>query len=428
MKTNTKRIAFISDHASPLAMLGGVDTGGQNVYVAQLARHLAAQGYVIDIFTRLDNAGYNQVVNWLPSVRVVHIKAGPEAEVIKEELLPCMTEFERNMLSFIRREKLQYQLVHANFFMSGLVALGIKRKLGIPVAVTFHALGHIRKLHQGEQDRFPVERLAIEEKIVREADSIIAECPQDRDDLINYYHARPERVTIIPCGFSQAEFYPIEKSIARKLLHLPEKERIILQLGRMVPRKGIDNVIKALAHLRNAGENLKLVIVGGDADDMRHSTNSEYGRLAGIARDMNVSDAVIFAGRKSRGQLKYYYSASDLFITTPWYEPFGITPLEAMACGTPVIGSDVGGIKYSVADGQTGTLVPPNDAAALAEKISAMIADKSKLAELGQNAISHVQQNFTWKKVALQMDELYQRVLRKQHVPVLSKKHEEQAA
>src|SRR5690606_24817230 len=225
-----KRIAFISEHASPLAVLGGVDSGGQNVYVAELAKYLAARGYTIDIFTRWDDSELPQVVNWMPGVRVVHMKAGPVRFVAKEELLGFMPQFTKSMLTYIREENIHYQLIHANFFMSGMVAADLKKRLHIPFVITFHALGHVRRIHQKEQDKFPKERLLIEKTIAAEADQIIAECPQDREDLIRHYDASPEKITIIPCGFSPAEFYPINQKLARTIVGLPLEERIILQL------------------------------------------------------------------------------------------------------------------------------------------------------------------------------------------------------
>jgi len=261
-----KRIAFISEHASPLALLGSVDNGGQNVYVAEVTKQLARAGYFVDIFTRKDCADTAEIVDWQPGIRVIHVNAGPEKFVPKEDLLRHMYEFSANTISFIRREKISYALVHANFFMSGMVASHIKRALHIPYVITFHALGLVRQVHQKEMDRFPPERITIEKNIVREADSIIAECPQDKQDLIQYYQAPEERICIIPCGFSAEEFHPLNKAYARKLLGLRQDEKILLQLGRMVPRKGVDNVIRAMGHLKGAIDNLRLVIVGGETD------------------------------------------------------------------------------------------------------------------------------------------------------------------
>lgn len=412
MKNKKRRIAFISDHASPLASIGTIDTGGQNVYVAQLARYLAMQGYLIDVYTRSDSAEISEIVTWGKGVRVIHIKAGPECSIAKEEMLQFMPEFQDNMIRFIVSNHLHYELIHANFFMSGLVACGIKKELDIPFVITFHALGHIRRIHQAEKDKFPEERIGIEEMIVREANHIIAECPQDKDDLVVHYRANPRKISIVPCGFSSSEFYPIEKPVARDILGLPQDQHILLQLGRMVERKGIDNVIKSMAYLKSSpGKNFKLIIVGGDSEKMESSNCNEYKRLCTIARRLKVADMIEFVGRKDRDKLKFYYNAADLFITTPWYEPFGITPLEAMACGTPVIGANVGGIKFSVKDGVTGGLVPPRQPRKLADKIRHIVNNQSELSRMGLNAIKHVNTWFTWAKVADQVHELYQCVL-----------------
>lgn len=423
-----KRIAFISDHASPLATLGGVDSGGQNVYVAELAKHVAKLGYDIDIFTRWDNLSLPRVISWLPGVRIVHIQAGPLECVPKEELLQYMPEFRDNMMKFIKEESRKYALIHANFFMSAYVAKELKKLLKIPFVVTFHALGHIRRIHQGEQDKFPPERISIEEEAVREADRILAECPQDKEDLIEYYKASPSKITIVPCGFNPQEFYPISKMLCRTILNLKEDERILLQLGRMVPRKGVDNVIRALGKLeKTEGVRHRLLIVGGESNCEDPLLHPEIIRLQNIAREEGVLDAVTFAGPKDRPMLKYYYGASDIFITTPWYEPFGITPLEAMACGTPVIGANVGGIKYSIADGKTGFLVPPNDPAALADKINVMLADTILLHKMKANALKRVNALFTWAKVSEEVEDVYKKIL-EASVQSADKKRKNQAA
>jgi D-inositol-3-phosphate glycosyltransferase len=408
-----KSIAFISDHASPLADLGGVDTGGQNVYVGQLCRFLADHGYQIDLYTRWEDKGQLQVVNWLANVRVIHIKAGPVQIMPKEELLPFMSEFRENMLAFMHREGMNYELIHAHFFMSASVAAEIKQLLGIPFTITFHALGYIRQLHQGSNDRFPAERVAIEKEVALQADQIVAECPQDRDDLIKHYGVPAEKITIIPCGFSEEEFHPVDKSQAREVLALQPDEPVLLQLGRMVPRKGVDNVVKAIGKLRQKGKKVRLLIVGGESDEPDPQKNPELARLHDIAETHNVLDAIHFVGRKGRDLLKYYYSAADIFITTPWYEPFGITPLEAMACGTPVIGANVGGIKYSVVDGETGALVSPENPDELADKVSKLLSDQNELQRLGQNAIRRVHQHFTWKSVADKVNRLYEEILQR---------------
>ena len=404
------RIAIISEHASPIAELGGADGGGQNVYVGEISAQLVQKGYKVDIYTRWENYKLPRVITYRPGVRVIHIEAGPVEVLAKEELLPYMDDFRDEMKRFIREEQVTYSLIHANFFMSGLVAMQLKEALNIPFVITFHALGHVRRIHQKEQDKFPVERLSIEEALVKAADRIIAECPQDKEDLINYYSADPEKICMIPCGFNPDEFFPIDKQLSREALGLDPDAKIILQLGRMVPRKGVDNVIRALA-LMKQGENVKLVIVGGESAVPDPAVSPELKRLKALTIELNVEDRVIFTGRKDREQLKVYYDAADVFVTTPWYEPFGITPLEAMACATPVIGADVGGIKYSVIDGKTGFLVPPKAPELLANRIALLLANENLLNNMGSWALKHVHALFTWEKVAEQMHKLYQTVL-----------------
>jgi D-inositol-3-phosphate glycosyltransferase len=406
----TKRIAMISEHASPLAMLGGTDSGGQNVYVGELAKSLAAIGYEIDIFTRRDNELLPEIAEWISGVRIVNVPAGPVTFVRKEQMLPYMGEFTSYVTAFCRRHA--YDILHANFFMSGLVAAELKRALNIPFVVTFHALGKVRRAHQGDADDFPDDRFEIEERVVAEADRIIGECPQEEEDLIRLYNADPARITIVPGGFDPAEFWPIGKVLARVALGLPLNERVILQLGRMVPRKGVDTAIKGLARLiRNHGVNARLLIVGGDSDEPDEQATPELRRLRRIAGEEGVEDAVHLVGRKGRDALRWYYSAADVFVTTPWYEPFGITPVEAMACGTPVVGSNVGGIKFSVRDGETGYLVPAKDPDRVAERLAHMFANPRLLGALARQAADRARALFTWDGVARSMAAVYESVV-----------------
>lgn len=407
----TKRIALISEHATPLGIFGGVDSGGQNVYVGQVAKHLAAIGYQVDVFTRRDNDNLSEVVEWHYGVRIIHVPAGPATYLPKEELLPYMGEFTTFVLDWCRLSA-SYDLIHANFWMSALVAADLKRVLGIPFVVTFHALGRVRRLYQGTADRFPDERFAIEDRVVREADRIIAECPQDREDLIKLYAADPDRITIIPCGFDPTEFWMIDKIRSRLTLGLPLDGYLILQLGRMVARKGVDNVIRAFAKmLEQQPLDARLLVVGGEADNPDPLLTPEIGRLQTIATELGIAQKVTFVGRKGREILKYYYSAADVFVTTPWYEPFGITPLEAMACGTPVIGSEVGGVKFTVKDGETGYLIPPNEPQSLSDRLLHLY-EKPYLRNLfGRQAIRHTSEHFTWGKVTSAIAALYEEIL-----------------
>jgi glycosyltransferase involved in cell wall biosynthesis len=402
-----RRIALISDHASPLAAAGGVDSGGQNIYVAEVARNLAKSGHSVDVFTRRDDCELPDVVEWAPGARVIHVPAGPPEFVRKESLLPTMVEFSAFVQQFCERHG-GYDLVHANFFMSGLVASDLRRRLGIPFVVTFHALGRVRRQHQGEADEFPAERFEIEQRVMEEADAIVAECPQDLDDLVALYSADERKIVVIPCGFEPAEFWPIDRRFARKTLGFSTDERLLLHLGRLVPRKGADNVIRAVARLgRELAIDVKLLIVGGNSDIPDPRLTPEIGRLRDLAQAEHVTDRVLFTGRRSRELLKLYYSAADAFVTTPWYEPFGITPLEAMACGTPVIGGDVGGIKYSVVDRTTGFLVPPNDPVTLSDRLAELYSKPRLAKKLGRAAVRRANALFTWQSVARSVAALY---------------------
>jgi glycosyltransferase involved in cell wall biosynthesis len=281
--------------------------------------------------------------------------------------------------------------------------------LGIPFVITFHALGKIRRLYQGAADGFPDVRFAVEEMIMRTADRIVAECPQDKEDLMIHYYAQEEKIRMIPCGFDSAEFYPMDKGKCAERLGFDPDERIILQLGRMVPRKGVDNVVRATARfLRKRDQPVRLVIVGGESETACPVATPEIARLRAIAEEERISDRVSFAGRKRREELRYYYNAADLFVSTPWYEPFGITPLEAMACGIPVIGANVGGIKYSVEHDRTGFLVPVNDPEILAERMWEILCNPPLQRSFKARAIQRANQLFTWESVAREVSALYQ--------------------
>ena len=416
----SRKIAIISEHASPIAPLGGPDSGGQNVYVSQVAKHLARRGHHVDIFTRRDDPHIAPVIHLGNNIRVIHVPAGPADFVPKEQLLPHMEEFCRRIVECCRAPAARYDLSHANFFMSGLASLALREAYGTPFCMTFHALGKIRRIHQGNADQFPEERIAIEERLVAEADSLIAECPQDRIDLMAHYQADQDRIDIVPCGFDAEEFRPGAATL-RTELGIGEDEFVVLQLGRLVLRKGIDNVIRGIAELRHRhGIKARLLIVGGDCAVPDSRRTPEIARLAGVASASGISEQVMFIGSRPRNELHRYYNAADVFVSTPWYEPFGITPLEAMACGCPVIGSAVGGIQYSVADKVTGFLVPPNDPRQLADRLALLQRDPSLRAALGQAGLERVRAMFTWRDVAAKLDTVYARIATPARTPTTS--------
>ncbi|VVE84571.1 glycosyltransferase family 4 protein [Pandoraea sputorum] len=412
-----QKIALISEHASPLAAIGGVDAGGQNIYVANVAKQLVSHGYRVDVFTRRDNTSLPDIVPIGHNIRVIHVPAGPPCEVPKEQLLPFMPAFAEFMVRHCAQTSPGYDVLHANFFMSGQVGLRVRQVLDIPLVVTFHALGHVRRRCQGASDTFPDERIDIENTLVQTADAIIAECPQDEADLVTLYGADPQRIEIVPCGFDASEFHPIARATARAALGWQADEFSILQLGRLVPRKGIDNVIRAVSLLVRevaCGRPVKLYIVGGPDYEVNLERCEALSKLAALADELGVVDHVDFVGRRNREALRYFYSAADVFVTTPWYEPFGITPVEAMACATPVIGSDVGGIRTTVVDGQTGFLVPAQAPDALAGRLAQLRDNRCLAHRLGLAGAQRANRHFRWSGVADQLCAVYARVLNPQ--------------
>ncbi|HXK34620.1 MAG TPA: glycosyltransferase [Dehalococcoidia bacterium] len=402
----TRRVALVSEHACPLAPPGGTDFGGQNVYVRQLARHLVRQGYEVDTYTRRTSEDDPEIMVW-EGGRVVHVRAGPAEPLPKERLLPYMGAFAEELVRAARQRR--YDVVHANFWMSAMASLEVKRRLGVPLVVTFHALGRVRRMHQGAADGFPDERFAIEERVFAEADRVIAECPQDLLDMVTLYGADPSRIVIVPCGFDPEELAPVPRPAARREIGAAAGERIVLYVGRMVPRKGVETIVRAMALLGEGDSpGARLLVVGGEADSPDPAATPEIGRLRALARELGVGERVTFAGRQPRERLRYFYSAADVFVTVPAYEPFGITPLEAMACGTPVIGSRVGGIKHTVRDGETGWLVAPDDAAALASAIETALRHPELRELLGRQARAHVAADYQWGAVCERVAAVYE--------------------
>lgn len=403
-----KHIAIISDHASPRAALGGVDCGGRNEYVRQVAQGLAASGCRVDVFTRHTGDTTSTIEQWTPQIRLVNVPAGPARPVAKEELLQYMPEFTRFLLDFIAGEGTRYHVMHANFFTSALVAIDVKQVTGIPVVVTLHALGAERKRHLGSADRFPPERTAIEERAVREADAVIAESPDAREALITRYGASRARLRLVPCGVDSERFRPVPRPRARAALGIPADDFVLLRLGRLVPHEGTDDVIHAQGELRHLhGIEARLFVVGGESDEPDERQTPEIARLRSIAEQELVSDLVRFVGRRCGDVLRFYYSMADVFVTTPWYETFGMTPLEAMACGTPVVGSAVDGIKYSVLDGETGLLVPPRDPRAISGAIRRLHASPELRATMGRRGRDRVVSAFSWFDVVRSIGALY---------------------
>ena len=411
------RIAFISEHASPVALLGGADAGGQNVYVDEVSRNLARRGYAVDVFTRRETPDTPEIIDWAPGVRVVHLLAGPTQPRPKDELWPFMPEFRDSFLRFMVRDEARYDLIHSNFWMSGWVATELRKRLNIPAVQIFHAMGKTKRRHQKKVDSSPGDRIKTEKDIIREVDRLIAQCPAERAELVNDYGADPKKVVIIPSAVNTRVFRPVLQAEARSRIGVEQQGKLIVYVGRMLPRKDIRNIVRALALLLRGDESITdsssitLMVVGGETVEPDAVATPEIGELQRLAADLNVAGHVRFIGKRQANELRYYYSAGDVVVTTPWYEPFGLTPLEAMACARPVIGSAVGGITYTIKEGETGLLVPPRDPEALANALQQLLGQPELCTQMGLAARKRVEREFTWSIVAMRTAALYETVL-----------------
>ncbi|MDH6516508.1 D-inositol-3-phosphate glycosyltransferase [Streptomyces sp. SAI-135] len=381
------RVAMVSEHASPLAELGGPDAGGQNVYVAQLAAQLARRGHEVVVYTRRDDPRLPERVVTADGVKVVHVPAGPPAPIPKDELLPYMEEFG----AWLAREWATEppDVVHAHFWMSGLAAVTGARATGVPVVQTYHALGTVKRRHQGAADTSPRERVEIETAVGRECGGIIATCEDEVGELVAM--GLPQRrIHVVPCGVDPVRFAPVAG--ARRD---PSAPRRLLTVGRLVPRKGFDRAIRALAAVPDA----ELLVAGGPEPALLLA-EPETERLCSIARECGVADRVTLLGGVSRTRMPALMSEADLVLSVPRYEPFGIVPVEAMACGTPVVATAVGGQLDTVADGVTGVLVPPDEDHDLGATVRELLDDPDRLARYGVAGRRRVLARYTWDRVA----------------------------
>jgi len=409
------RVAFISEHASPLALLGSVDAGGQNVYVDEVSRNLGRLGYLVDVFSRRDSIDVPEVVQWAPNVRVVHLQAGPPSFVLKDDLWPLMPAFRDAFLGFMAREGVRYDLLHGNFWMSGWAAAQLRQQLGIPAVHIFHAMGKTKQRHQGSADTSPDGRIAVELEVIAAVDRLIAQCPSERDELVDDYGADPAKVALIPSAVNVERFRPVSRAEARRRIELDTDELVVAYVGRMMPRKDVRNLVRAAGILAQRSDlPFQLLLVGGETPEPDPVATPEIGVLQQLAAEVGIVDRVRFIGKRQPDVLRDYYSAGDVVVTTPWYEPFGLTPLEGMACGRPVIGSAVGGITFTIQDGVTGLLVPPRDPHALADGLELLLSQPQLRMRMGQAARERVEREFTWPTVAERTAALYETVLAQQ--------------
>ncbi|HZG04032.1 MAG TPA: glycosyltransferase [Streptomyces sp.] len=406
------RIAMVSEHASPLAALGGPDAGGQNVYVAQLSKALARRGHVVTVYTRRDASGTPDRVPFGPGVTVEHVPAGPPRPVPKDDLFEHMPAFGAHLAR--RWADRPPDVVHAHFWMSGLAALAGACGLHVPVVQTFHALGTVKRRHQGADDTSPPERIEVERRIGRECSRVLATCTDEVFEL-TAMGVPPQQTSVVPCGVDTGEFSPAGPGGPPD--GGPDRDRRaarhrLLAIGRLVPRKGFDQAIAALAEIPGA----ELLIAGGP-EPARLASDPEAGRLRRLAREAGVAGRVRLLGAVPHERMPGLIRSADLVLSTPRYEPFGIVPLEAMACGVPIVATGVGGHLDSVADKVTGRLVPPGDPGALARAVNELTGSPELLRRYGEAGRERALARFSWERVADGAEQVYAQVVARHRVP-----------
>jgi len=390
------RVAMLSVHTCPLAALGGKETGGMNVYVREVSRELGRMGVSVDVFTRSQNPTIPRVVPLGERARVIHLPAGDEAPMARERIHGHLDEFVDGVDAWRIAGSIDYDLIHGHYWLSGVAALALKARWSVPVLQMFHTLGRLKnRVARSAAELEPPIRLHEETRIVSGADRIVAANVVERAELLRDYAARASRVATIPCGVDTDLFVPGERAEARRRLGLDDRP-VLLWVGRLAPIKGLDTLLDAVARLRTTGQDPRLLIVGGDADEPPNDHEASLRRRIAL---LALEDSVRFVGPQPQSVLPLYYVASDVTVLPSYYESFGMVALEAMACGSPVIASRVGGLVTTVRDGVTGFLVPDSDVAALAERIGSLLADPDLRWRVGREGVRWAAQH-RWPCVA----------------------------
>lgn len=395
------RILMISDHADPLAKIGSKESGGQNIYVINIARLLAKKGHHVDVYTRWDQPTKQEIVRVQPGLRVIRVKAGPKGYMPRDDFFNIIPDFINQIQERITNEALSYDVVFTNYWFSGVIGLQIAKEYNLPLTHIYHSIGKIR--YETLKDVQPQEidadlfktRSLWERRIAQESTSILTTSPVERADIQRLFGIDKSKITCIPIGVDLKLFKPRSHNSLRQKLGLPQDKSVILYVGRLELRKGIATLIRALEKIADA----ELFIVGGGAGKAAQKLDAiERNRLQEIADKLGLASRVHFLGAKSQSKVALYYAAADVCAVPSYYEPFGIVPIEAMACGTPVVASKTGGMRFTVIEDVTGHLAKPKDHDDLAAKLNTVL-ERGKEA-YSQAARRYIQQYFSWPAIA----------------------------
>ncbi|MEK7572105.1 MAG: glycosyltransferase [Patescibacteria group bacterium] len=397
-----KRIAVISYHTCPLSDEKGTEIGGMNIYVLELSKQLAKKGFTIDIYTRAREADSPKIVQVAPNLRVIHLVAGPEAILPKKQLRQYIPEFTQALFAFIEKESLVYDLLNAHYYYSGIIGMEMKKRYQLPLTMTFHTLALMKNLvARNEGEKEDLDRIETELRLTQESDHLFAASTKDAQYITDLYNAPKDKVSVLTPGIDAALFYPTDKEMAKKQTNMDSETKTLLFVGRIEPLKGVDVLLYAIKILLTRAPHLRicLAIVGGDTTGATETWSEELKRLEKIRRLLGIEAAVKFIGQKKHAELPLYYNAADIVVMPSHYEAFGMTALEAMACGTPVITTDATGVS-GLLDKQHASLVTSaNNPIMLASKIKHLLCNQDEYQKVSREVYAQVQ-DLSWEKVA----------------------------
>ncbi|WP_298006579.1 glycosyltransferase [uncultured Anaerolinea sp.] len=409
-------IAMLSYHTCPLATLGGKDTGGMNVYVREVTRFLGMRGVHVDVFTRSQDEHVPHVLHDLGfGNRVVHLPAGAETWLPKRQLVDYIPQFAEGILRFAREKGIHYDLIHANYWMSSIAAETLKAEWAVPVVTMFHTLGLMKnRIARSPEEMEGEYRIEGERRALRISDRVLAATLAEKAQLQFLYQADESEIRIVPPGVDITRFYPIPREEACEAIGIPPEDRMLLFVGRIEPLKGLDTLMRAIAILRECGVQCHvphyLAVVGGDPSSSGENLSDEMARLQTLRRELHLEDLVLFLGKRAQDTLPYYYSAADVLVMPSHYESFGMVALEAMACGTPVVASQVGGLAFLVQDGLTGYVVPDGDPQALSDRLRLLLVDGELRQRMGLQAAAYARQ-YAWENIVERLLGVYSELL-----------------
>lgn len=406
MNTNQKpAIALISVHGDPAIEIGKEEAGGQNVYVRQVGEALAQQGWQVDMFTRRSEADQAEIVEHLPNCRTIRLTAGAHDFIPRQEIFNHCSEFVEEFLKFQSQQGREYKLIHTNYWLSGWVGLELKKKIGVPMIHTYHSLGAVKYKAVQTIPLIANTRLGVEKDCLEKADCVVATSPQEKEHMRSLVSTKGN-IKVIPCGTDIKRFGSVDPQQARETLGIELDAQVVFYVGRFDPRKGIETLVRAIGQSQLRASNKLQLIIGGGSRKGK-SDGKERERIEGIIDELGLRSLTTLPGRISDDTLPFYFAAADVCVVPSHYEPFGLVAIEAMASGTPVVASDVGGLQYTVVPEETGLLAPPRDVTAFSQAIDRLLMNPQWRKSLGQKARTRVESKFSWEGVAEQLSGLY---------------------